>query len=117
MSRRKDNPSRWRVWPKERKTKRAAVKPDAEALELVRRKDCRNLEITGCYGECRKGYLGIVRPDDFCSRAENLRTFRGWCTAKTPEPIRTRTIFAAVGKRRRRSERGNELHSDKEMNE
>ena len=51
------------------------------------------------------------------SRAENLRTFRGWCTAKTPEPIRTRTIFAAVGKRRRRSERGNELHSDKEMNE
>lgn len=28
MSRRKDNPSRWRVWPKERKTKRAAVKPD-----------------------------------------------------------------------------------------
>lgn len=61
---------RWRVWPKERKTKRAAVKPDAEALELVRCKDCRNLEITGCYGECRKGYLGIVRPDDFCSRAE-----------------------------------------------
>ena len=43
MSRRKDNPSRWRVWPKERKTKRAAVKPDAEALELVRCKDCRNL--------------------------------------------------------------------------
>ena len=40
------------------------------ALELVRCKDCRNLEITGCYGECRKGYLGIVRPDDFCSRAE-----------------------------------------------
>lgn len=37
MSRRKDNPSRWRVWPKERKTKRAAVKPDAEALELVQR--------------------------------------------------------------------------------
>lgn len=70
MSRRKDNLSRWRVWPKERKTKRAAVKPDAEALELVRCKDCRNLEITGCYGECRKGYLGIVRPDDFCSRAE-----------------------------------------------
>ena len=48
----------------------SAVKPDAEALELVRCKDCRNLEITGCYGECRKGYLGIVRPDDFCSRAE-----------------------------------------------
>ena len=36
----------------------------------MRCKDCRNLEITGCYGECRKGYLGIVRPDDFCSRAE-----------------------------------------------
>lgn len=68
MSRRKDNPSSWRVWPKERKTKRAAVKPDAEALELVRCKDCRNLEITGCYGECGRGYLGIVRPDDYCSR-------------------------------------------------
>lgn len=31
-------------------------------------KDCRNLEITGCYGECGRGYLGIVRPDDYCSR-------------------------------------------------
>ena len=89
MKKGKTDTARWRVWPKERKTKRAVVKPDAAALELVRCKDCRNLEITGCYGECRKGYLGIVRPDDFCSR----------------------------GERRRRSERGNELHYDKEMNE
>ena len=73
MSRRKDNPSSWRVWPKERKTKRAAVKPDAEALELVRCKDCRNLEIPGCYGECRKGYLGIVRPDGMTFAAGRKR--------------------------------------------
>lgn len=32
--------------------------------------DCRHLEITECYGECGRGYLGIVRPDDFCSRGE-----------------------------------------------
>lgn len=32
--------------------------------------DCRHLEITGCYGQCGRGYLGIVRPDDFCSRGE-----------------------------------------------
>lgn len=70
MKKGKNDPARWRVWPKEQRTKRAAVKPDAVELELVRCKDCRHLEITGCYGECGKGYLGIVRPDDFCSRAE-----------------------------------------------
>ena len=70
MKKGKNDPARWRVWPKERKTKRAVVKPGAAVLELVRCKDCRHLEIKGCYGECGKGYLGIVRPDDFCSRAE-----------------------------------------------
>lgn len=66
MSRRKDNPSRWRVWPKEKKTRKPADKRDTE--ELVRCKECCHLEITGCYGECGRGYLGIVRPDDYCSR-------------------------------------------------
>lgn len=66
MSRRKDNPSRWRVWPKEKKTRKPAAKRDTE--ELARCKECCHLEITGCYGECGRGYLGIVRPDDYCSR-------------------------------------------------
>lgn len=66
MSRRKDNPSRWRVWPKEKKTRKPADKRDTE--ELVRCKECCHLEITGCYGECGRGYLGIVRQDDYCSR-------------------------------------------------
>ena len=46
MSRRKDNPSRWRVWPKEKKTRKPADKRDTE--ELVRCKECCHLEITGC---------------------------------------------------------------------
>ena len=66
MSRRKDNPSRWQVWPKEKKTRKPADKRDTE--ELVRCKECCHLEIAGCYGECGRGYLGIVRPDDYCSR-------------------------------------------------
>ena len=61
-----DNPSSWRVWPKEKKTRKPADKRDTE--ELVRCKECCHLEITGCYGECGRGYLGIVRPDDYCSR-------------------------------------------------
>jgi len=32
MSRRKDNPSRWRVWPKEKKTRKPADKRDTEEL-------------------------------------------------------------------------------------
>jgi hypothetical protein len=39
-------------------------------VEVVRCKDCRHLEITGCYGECGRVYLGIVKPWDFCSRGE-----------------------------------------------
>lgn len=53
MSRRKDNPSRWQVWPKEKKTRKPADKRDTE--ELVRCKECCHLEITGCYGECGRG--------------------------------------------------------------
>ena len=42
---------------------------DAEA-KLVRCKGCKHLEITGCYGECKRGYMGIVKPWDFCSYGE-----------------------------------------------
>ena len=44
-------------------------KRDAMA-ELVRCKGCKHLEISGCYGECGRAYLGIVKPWDFCSRGE-----------------------------------------------
>jgi hypothetical protein len=41
-----------------------------EMVQVVRCKDCRHLEITGCYGECKRGYMGIVKPWDFCSYGE-----------------------------------------------
>jgi hypothetical protein len=44
--------------------------PTVDAVEVVRCKDCKHLEITGCYGECNKGYMGIVKPWDFCSYGE-----------------------------------------------
>ena len=31
-------------------------------------KDCGHLEYSDCYGECGRGYLGIVKPYDYCSR-------------------------------------------------
>ena len=37
--------------------------PTADVAPVVRCKDCKYLEISGCYGECGKGDLGIVRPD------------------------------------------------------
>lgn len=43
-------------------------KADAMA-ELVCCKDCKHLEITGCYGECGK-LVRIVKPWDFCSYGE-----------------------------------------------
>ena len=39
-------------------------------VEVVKCKDCKHLEISGCYGECGKGYLGIVRPDCYCCYGE-----------------------------------------------
>lgn len=42
----------------------------ADVVEVVRCKDCRHLEISGCYGECSMGRLGIVSPEDYCSRAD-----------------------------------------------
>lgn len=48
---------------------------DSEALTIdsanaVRCKDCKHLMFSDCYGECSAGYLGIVKPDDFCSRGK-----------------------------------------------
>lgn len=42
----------------------------ANAKSIVHCSDCKYLEITGCYGECGKGYLGIVRPDCYCCYGE-----------------------------------------------
>ena len=44
--------------------------PTVDAVEVVRCKDCKYLMFSDFYGECGKGYMGIVRPDDFCSRGE-----------------------------------------------
>ena len=44
--------------------------PAADVSPVVRCKDCKYLEISGCYGECGKGYLGIVRPDCYCCYGE-----------------------------------------------
>ena len=42
----------------------------ADVQPVVRCKNCKYLEISGCYGECGKGYLGIVRPDCYCCYGE-----------------------------------------------
>ena len=44
--------------------------PAVDMVEVVRCKDCKYLEITGCYGECGRGYLGIVRPECYCCYGE-----------------------------------------------
>lgn len=41
-----------------------------DAVEVVRCKDCKHLMFSDCYGECGKGYMGIVNPDGFCSYGE-----------------------------------------------
>lgn len=43
------------------------LRPMPEADHMCYCKDCANLTFSDCYGECGGGYLGIVRPDDFCS--------------------------------------------------
>lgn len=42
-------------------------KKHADVVSVVRCRDCRYLMFSDCYGECRRGNLGIVRPDDHCS--------------------------------------------------
>ena len=44
--------------------------PTINDVEVVRCSDCKHLMFSDCYGECGKGYMGVVRPDDFCSRGE-----------------------------------------------
>ena len=46
--------------------KELEIMPATDVVKVVRCKDCKYLEITGCYGECSRGYLGIVRPDCYC---------------------------------------------------
>lgn len=43
---------------------------NTRAENIVHCRDCKHLMFSDCYGECRRGYLGIVSPDDFCSRGE-----------------------------------------------
>ena len=40
-----------------------------ERVAVVKCKDCEYLMFSDCNGECSRGYMGIVSPDDFCSRA------------------------------------------------
>lgn len=44
--------------------------PTINAVEVVRCLDCKHIIFSDCYGECGMGYMGVVRPDDFCSRGE-----------------------------------------------
>lgn len=40
----------------------------SDVAEVVRCKDCKYLMFSDFYGECSRGYFGIVLPDDYCSR-------------------------------------------------
>lgn len=44
--------------------------PAVDAVIPVRCKECKHLMFSDCYGECRIGHMGIIQPDDFCSRGE-----------------------------------------------
>lgn len=44
--------------------------PAADVVKVVRCKDCKYLMFSDCYGECGRGYLGIVRPDCYCCYGE-----------------------------------------------
>ena len=43
---------------------------DCNAVEVVRRRDCKYFMFSDLYGECKRGKLGIVVPNDFCSYGE-----------------------------------------------
>lgn len=36
----------------------------------IKCKECKHLMFSDCYGECSKGFKGIVRPDDSCPYGE-----------------------------------------------
>lgn len=44
--------------------------PTIDAVPVVRCKDCKYLMFSDFYGECGRGYMGIVSPDDYCSKGE-----------------------------------------------
>ena len=44
--------------------------PAADVAEVVHCKNCKHLMFSDFYGECSKGYMGIVSPDDYCSYGE-----------------------------------------------
>jgi hypothetical protein len=44
--------------------------PTVDAVEVVRCKECKYLMFSDMYGECGRGYMGIVYPNDFCSCGE-----------------------------------------------
>lgn len=46
--------------------------PAADVVSVVRCRDCRYLMFSDCYGECRRGNLGMVRPDDYCSYGKRM---------------------------------------------
>lgn len=48
--------------------KRMAVQLGYEPV--VNCKDCQHVMFSDCYGECGAARMGIVSPDDFCSRGE-----------------------------------------------
>lgn len=43
---------------------------DCNAVEVVRCRDCKYFMFSDLYGECKRGKLGIVVPNDFCSYGE-----------------------------------------------
>ena len=49
--------------------------PAVDAVQVVRCRECKHLMFSDFYGECKRGYLGIVQPDDFCSRGERTEAF------------------------------------------
>ena len=44
--------------------------PADDVVEVVHCKNCKYLMFSDFYGECSRGYLGIVQPNDYCSRGE-----------------------------------------------
>ena len=44
--------------------------PSADVVPVVRCIDCKYLMFSDCYGECSRGYMGIVSPDNYCSYGE-----------------------------------------------
>jgi hypothetical protein len=43
---------------------------DGELLEVVTCKNCKYLEFSDCYGECSKGFKGVVSPNTYCGNGE-----------------------------------------------